>query len=183
MAGGLPVGPRLPASPGRPDRRGFSGSELPPRVPSALSKSLLLSPAVVFGVLSSLAETKSILGAQGDLKTCHYLTSYPSWHVTVSSGSNLSLFFFSRCHLFALLRLSRRIVLAFTIYHVFHKPCWFGVEENSLGSKLGLLRERGVVINKYARSADVNQDCPRQPGLCGLPGYGNLARVVCSCAG
>lgn len=56
----------------------FLGSELPPQVPSTLvNLTALLSPCCLFGILSSLAETKLILGAQGELKTC-CLASYPS---------------------------------------------------------------------------------------------------------
>lgn len=81
MAGGP-----LPGHAVRPDggwfQLHFLGSELPPQVSLALANlTILLSLRCVFGILSSLAETKLILGAQGEFKTCHYLTGYPSWNV------------------------------------------------------------------------------------------------------
>lgn len=58
-------------------------------------------------------------------------------------------------------------------YHVFHKPCLFGVEESlyNLLSKLGLLREKGDAIN-YTRSTGINQTCPRPMGIYGLSSCG-----------
>lgn len=49
----------------------------------------------VFGILSSSAETKLILGAQGELKTCHDLTSCLSWDVAPACRVCLPHFCFS----------------------------------------------------------------------------------------
>lgn len=65
--------------------------------------------------------------------------------MTLSAGSHLP-FFFS----LSFVGVNRAVLQDHVgiYYHVFHKPCLFGVEESpyNLLSKLGLLREKGDAI-------------------------------------
>lgn len=121
----------------------------------------------VFGILSSSAETKLILGAQGELKTCHDLTSCPSWDVAPARRVCFPLLLFLSAidwHY-----LGCQWDHAGICYHVFHESSWFGVESPyNLLSKLRGFRVKGDAVN-YSSSTGISQNCLRQTRKYGHP--------------
>lgn len=104
----------------------------------------------VFGVLSS-AETKLILGAQGELNACHDLFNRPSPQSLLPLPLFLSVigWHYVGC----------QWDHAGIGYHVFHESSWFGVESPyNLLSRLRGFRAKGEAVN-YSSSTGI------KPGL------------------
>lgn len=127
----------------------------------------------MFGVLSSSAETKLILGAQGELNACHDLFNQPpllGCGPCPQSLLPLPLFLSVIDWHYGGCQWGR----AGIGYHVFHESSWFGVESPyNLLSRLRGFRAKGEAVN-YSSSTGISQACLRQTRKRSHPSLGEL---------